>query len=82
MVGRYDIPPLDGHWPTSTWGPNDDPYDPHDLFIPPDLAPGQYRILVGMATVNDPAHPLPIFRRDSSRADTDGLVPVMTIRVT
>jgi mannosyltransferase len=82
MVGRYDIPPLDGHWPTSTWGPNDDPYDPHDLFIPPDLAPGQYRILVGMATVNDPAHPLPIFRRDGSRADTDGLVPVMTIRVT
>ncbi|MGI8855763.1 MAG: glycosyltransferase family 39 protein [Thermomicrobiales bacterium] len=81
-VGRYDIAPLDGHWPTSTWIPNDDPYDPHDLFIPPTLAPGQYRILVGMAPVGDPAHPLPIFRRDGSRADTDGLVPIMTIAVT
>jgi mannosyltransferase len=80
-VGRYDIPPLDGHWPTSTWGPNDDPYDPHDLFIPPGLAPGQYRILVGMAPASDPTHPLPIFRRDGSRADSDGLVPVMTIAV-
>ena len=80
-VGRYDVPPLDGHWLTSTWGPNDDPYDPHDLLIPPGLAPGQYRILVGVAPINDPAHPLPIFRRDGSRADTDGLVSVMTIAV-
>jgi mannosyltransferase len=81
-AGRYDIPPLDGHWPTSAWGPRDDPYDPHDLFIPPDLAPGQYRILVGMAPVNDPSHPLPILHRDGSRADIDGLIPIMTIAVT
>lgn len=81
-VGRYDIPPLDGHWPTSTWGPKDDPYDPHDLFIPPDLVPGQYRVLVGMAPVNDPGHPLPAVRRDGTRADTNGLVPIMTIAVT
>lgn len=80
-VGRYDIPPLDGHWPTSTWGPKDDPYDPHDLFIPPDLAPGQYRILVGVAPVNDPGHPLPITRRDGTRADIGGFVPIMTIAV-
>jgi hypothetical protein len=81
-VGRYDIPPLDGHWPTSTWQPKDDPYDPHDLYIPPDLAPGQYRILVGMATVSDPAHPLPIFARDGTRVDTSGLVAVLPITVT
>ena len=80
-VGRYDIPPLDGHWPTSTWQPKDDPYDPHDLFIPPDLAPGQYRILVGMAPVGDPTHPLPIFNRDGTRVDTNGLVAVLPITV-
>ena len=51
-------------------------------FISPDLAPGQYRILVGMAPVNDPGHPLAILRRDGSRADTNGLVPIMTIAVT
>ncbi len=80
-VGRYDIPPLDGHWPTSTWQPKDDPYDPHDLHIPPNLAPGQYRILVGMAPVSDPAHPLPIFARDGTRVDTDGLIAVLPITV-
>ncbi len=80
-VDRYDIPPLDGHWPTSGWQPKDDPYDPHDLFLPPTLAPGQYRILVGMAPVNDPTHPLPIFNRDGARVDTDGLVAVLPITV-
>ncbi|MDQ6603143.1 MAG: glycosyltransferase family 39 protein [Chloroflexota bacterium] len=81
-VARYDIPPLDGHWPTSTWRSRDDPYDPHDLRIPPDLAPGQYRILVGMASANDPTHPLPIFNRDGVRVDTNGLVVVLPITVT
>ncbi len=81
-VGRYDIPPLDGHWPTNTWEPKDDPYDPHDLLIPPDLSPGPYRVLVGLAPRDDPAHPLPIRTRDGSRADTNGLLPIMTITVT
>ncbi len=81
-VKTYDIPPLDGHWPTSTWQPKGDPYDPHDLHIPPDLAPGQYHILVGMAPVNDPTHPLPIFNRDGARVDTNGLVTVLPITVT
>ncbi len=81
-VGAYDIPPLDGHWPTSTWQPKDDPYDPHDLHIPPDLAPGQYRILVGMAPVNDLTQPLPIFNRDGARVDTNGLVAVLPITIT
>ncbi len=80
-VGRYDIPPLDGHWPTNTWEPKDDPYDPHDLLIRPDLSPGAYRILVGLAPRDDPAHPLPTHTRDGSRADTDGLLPIMTITV-
>ncbi len=81
-VGRYDIPPLDGHWATSTWQPKDDPYDPHDLSIPSALAPGQYRILIGMAPVSDPTHPLPILSRDGARVDTNGLVAVMPITVT
>ncbi|MCA1666386.1 MAG: glycosyltransferase family 39 protein [Thermomicrobia bacterium] len=81
-VSLYDIPPLDGHWPTSTWRPKDDPYDPHDLFIPPDLAPGQYHILIGMAPTSDLTHPLPIMNRDGTRVDTNGLVAVLPIAVT
>ena len=68
--------------PTSTWQAKDDPYDPHDLFIPPTLAPGTYRILIGLALTNDLSHPLPITGRDGARADTNGLVPIMTITVT
>jgi len=81
-VSAYDIPPLDGHWPTSTWQSKDDPYDPHDLHIPADLAPGQYHILVGMAPVNDPTQPLPIFNRDGAHVDTNGLVAVLPITLT
>lgn len=81
-VGRYDIPPLDGHWPTSTWQAKDDPYDPHDLQIPPNLAPGPYRVLVGLAPVNDLSHPLPIFNSDGMRVDTNGLVAVLLLIVT
>jgi len=81
-VARYDIPPLDGYWPTSTWRSRDDPYDPHDLHIPPDLAPGWYRVLVGMAPARDPTHPLPIFGRDGARVDTNGLVAILPITVT
>lgn len=82
-VGRYDIPPLDGHWRTSTWAYKEDPYDPHDLHIPPDLAPGQYRILVGLAPVSDPSHPLPIFTRDGSPAPvtSDGLLTLIPVTV-
>lgn len=81
-VSAYDIPPLDGHWPTSTWQSKDDPYDPHDLHIPPALALGQYHILVGMAPVNNPTQPLPIFDHDGIRVDTNGLVTVLPITVT
>ena len=81
-VARYDITPLDGHWPTSTWQPKDDPYDPHDLFISPALPPGRYRIFVGLAPANAPTQPLDIVRRDGSRADAGGLIAIMTIDVT
>ncbi len=81
-VGQYDVPPLDGHWPTSTWRVRDDPYDPHDLHIPSDLPPGDYRMLIGLAPVADAAHPLPAFTRNGTRADTDGLLQVLTLTVT
>jgi len=79
-VGQYDIPPLDGHWPTSTWLEKQNPfYDPHDLHIAADLPSGEYRLLVGLAPTADTAHPLPAFAHDGTRVDTDGLVQVLTL---
>jgi 4-amino-4-deoxy-L-arabinose transferase-like glycosyltransferase len=81
-VGHYDIPPLDGHWPTNTWHPKDDPYDPHDLFLAPDLPSGTYTIMVGLAPASDPTHPLPVTKHDGTRIDANGLIPIVKIGVT
>ncbi len=84
-AARYDIPPLDGNWPTHIWQGGDDPYDPHDLRIPPNLPPGEYTVRVGLAPVGEPTRPLPIVRSDGTRAGTetpDGLLPLLTVTVT
>jgi len=80
-VGRYDIPPLDGHWPTSQWRFKDDLYDPHDLKIPADLAPGHYGIRIGLAPTHDPLYPAAIIDASGTRVDMDGLVQALTIDV-
>jgi hypothetical protein len=54
-VAAYDIQPLDGHYPTSRWRPDEQVWDYHDLFIQPDLPPGQYAVMVGLYPVNEPA---------------------------
>lgn len=82
-VARYDISPLDGNWPTSTWRDGDDPYDPHDLKIPANLPPGDYRVHVGLAPLSAPTQPLPAYARDGTRAEApDGLLPLLTVTVT
>ena len=37
-----------GDYPTSVWAPGEDIVDPHAIVLPADIAPGQYRLLVGM----------------------------------
>ncbi len=80
-VERYDIPPLDGHWPTSQWRFKNDLYDPHDLKIPTDLVAGHYWIRIGLAPTHDPMHPASIVDESGTRVDTDGLASIMTIEV-
>jgi len=41
-------PPLMGDYPTGIWAAGEIVVDPHPLTLPPDLPPGQYRLLVGM----------------------------------
>lgn len=47
-VAQRDVPPLEGRRPTSGWAPGDLVRDDQDLFIPETVAPGVYRLLVGM----------------------------------
>ncbi|MGD8791296.1 MAG: glycosyltransferase family 39 protein [Anaerolineae bacterium] len=46
--GQDDAPPLGGLYPTSHWPPGVSLPDSHLLFLPPDLDPGRYRLVVGL----------------------------------
>jgi len=46
-LAQGDSPPRAGHWPTSAWEPGAPFVDDHELALPPDLPPGEYRIAVG-----------------------------------
>jgi hypothetical protein len=58
-AAQRDLPPLDGSLPTSRWKPDQLIRDDQDLALPPELAPGTYRLVVGMydpvtfAAIND-----------------------------
>lgn len=75
---QRDAPPWQGRFPTSSWRPGTLVVDANDVYLPPGLAPGEYRIVVGMydpvsgarAPVTIGGAPLP-----------DGMVEVGTITV-
>lgn len=47
-VSQQDGPPANGTRPTDTWAPGDQITDAHQLNIPPDTAPGEYWLRVGL----------------------------------
>ncbi len=47
-LAQQDSQPLDGDYPTSQWRVNETVIDVHNVELPPDLPPGQYRVWVGM----------------------------------
>jgi hypothetical protein len=45
---QRDSAPRDGTYPTSSWEQDEIVTDSYSLMLPPDLAPGEYRLAVGM----------------------------------
>ncbi len=45
---------------TTAWQPGQVVSDAHGLIIPPDLAPGDYRLIAGLYDVDNPSNRLPI----------------------
>ena len=43
-----DAPPRSGRYPTSLWEAGETVEDAHHVRLPPDMAPGRYRLLVGL----------------------------------
>lgn len=50
IVAQQDNPPVQGTQPTDRWQPGQVVRDPYRLDLPPDLAPGRYRIILGLYT--------------------------------
>ena len=47
-VAQHDGDPVGGYTPTSRWEPGELVVDEHTLTLPADLAPGRYKLVVGM----------------------------------
>lgn len=48
LVAQKDSPPLAGRFPTTFWLPGDVLADTYEIALPPDLAPGEYEVAVGL----------------------------------
>lgn len=59
-LAQRDSEPLGGLAPTSEWRAGDTFRDRYGVPLPLDLAPGAYRLTVGMYDINDPTRRVPI----------------------
>lgn len=75
---QRDAQPWQGRFPTSTWRPGSLAVDANDVYLPPTLAPGEYRVVVGMYDPATGARP-PV-TADGAPVP-DGLVEVARVTV-
>lgn len=64
LVAQRDSEPVGGSMPTTSWQPGELITDRHGLFLPADLPPGDYRLIVGLYDRDDPAERLPVGEDD------------------
>jgi hypothetical protein len=75
-LAQVDSQPLAGIYPTSFWSVGERLTDPYLLYIPPDLPPGEYELLVGMYLLSTGAR-LPVLGVDGQvLGDSISLGPV------
>jgi hypothetical protein len=60
LVSQHDAEPGGNLALTTTWTPGQTVIDLHGLIVPPDRAPGQYTVIVGMYDLNAPLDRLPV----------------------
>lgn len=75
---QRDAPPWQGRFPTTTWRAGTLVVDANDVYLPPSLAPGEYRVVVGMYDPATGARP-PVTADGAPVAD--GLVEVARVMV-
>mgnify|MGYP000846219403 CR=1 FL=1 len=75
-LAQQDGEPGGGLALTSTWTPGQTVVDNHGLLIPPDLEPGEYRLMAGLYSLTDGAR-LPVALGDTIVGDRLDLGPVI-----
>lgn len=81
-LAQRDAEPVGNLAPTSSWQPGETVVDNHGLLLPPDLAPGNYTLRVGLYLLEDATARLPV-RHSADDAEAQGdsfLLGTVTVR--
>lgn len=75
---QRDAEPWQGRFPTSSWRTGSLVVDANDVYLPPSMAPGEYRVLVGMYDPNTGERP-PVSA--AGQPVPEGMVEVATVSI-
>jgi hypothetical protein len=78
IVGQVDSWPQQGTFPTSTWAVGEMLVDPYLVPLAPDLAPGEYRLLVGWYLLAD-LQRLPVFDETGTAVADKFVLPGLVV---
>ncbi|MFN2138795.1 MAG: hypothetical protein ACK2UK_22755 [Candidatus Promineifilaceae bacterium] len=79
IVAAHDGMPAGGQFPTSAWRPGIPVADSHSLSLPPDLAPGTYRLTAGLYLL-ETGERLPVRAADGTEP-ADRSLPLTTLKI-
>jgi hypothetical protein len=68
IVGQVDSWPMQGTYPTSQWQTGETIDDPYSIQLAPDLAPGPYRLTIGLYLL-ETLERLPVLDEDGNAVD-------------
>jgi hypothetical protein len=74
VIAGHDSEPVSGGRPTTSWVPGEYVTDPHSLFVPPELSPGEYVIEVGVYDAGAPTMPRLEVIGDEGQGTTDRVI--------
>jgi hypothetical protein len=77
LVAQTDSEPGAALRPTHTWSPGEQVVDRYGVMMPPEMAPGDYVLAVGLYPIADPNSRLPVFRDGLAVGDRLDLAPLV-----
>ncbi len=79
VAAGWDTPPVNDDYPTHLWAKDELVEDIHRLTLPPDLAPDDYRLMIGLYQL-ETLQRLPVLDSSGSRVPNDA-IPLLVVPV-